>query len=145
MQILVDADGCPQQIQKLIIDLSRNRNCLFVASYAHFSSKGNQAEYLYVDQSYQGADMVIANRTQAGDVVVTQDYGLAALVLAKGGKAISTRGMVYSSKNIDELLEQRHIMAKIRKGGGRHFGPTKISQDDLECFSRNFSRLIGSI
>jgi uncharacterized protein YaiI (UPF0178 family) len=145
MKILVDADACPHQIKKLIVDLGRGKNCLFVSSFAHFSPEKSQVEYLYVDKSYQAADMLIANRTQAGDVIVTQDYGLATLVLAKGGKAISTRGMVYSSKNIDELLEQRHIMGKIRKGGGRHSGPAKLSQDDIDCFRKNFSRLIGSI
>lgn len=147
MQILVDADACPHHIQKIIIELAKglNRKCLFISSYAHFSAKDKNKEYLYVDKSFQAVDIVIANRTEPGDIVVTQDYGLAALVLAKGGKAISTRGMIYTSHNIDELLDQRHLLAKIRKGGGRHSGPTKIGQEDIERFTSNFSRLIGSI
>jgi len=144
MQILVDADACPQQIQKLIVELAKaaKQKCLFISNYAHFSINDNQ-EFLYVDRSFQAVDLVIANRVAAGDVVVTQDYGLAALVLAKGAQAISTRGMVYADQQIDQLLEQRHLMAKIRRGGGRHSGPAKISQEDLERFRKNFASLLG--
>jgi uncharacterized protein YaiI (UPF0178 family) len=147
MQILVDADACPHQIQKTITSIARDHalQCLFVSSYAHFSYQDFQKDYLYVDKSSQAVDLVIANRVQVDDIVVTQDYGLAALVLAKGGKAISTRGMVYSKENIEQLLEQRHITSKIRKGGGRILGPAKITQQDVERFRQNFSRLIRSI
>lgn len=143
MQILVDADACPHQIQKIILELTESlkHKCLFISTYAHFNSQDNK-KFLYVDSSFQAVDMVIANRVAVGDVVVTQDYGLAALVLAKGGKAISTRGLIYSSHNIDQLLEQRHLMAKVRKSGGRYSGPAKINQEDLERFRRNFSDLL---
>lgn len=144
MQIFIDADACPRQIKTVITKIAGELKltCLFVCSVAHFSCEDTQNEYLYVDKASQAADLIIANQICAGDIVVTQDYGLAALALAKGCKAISTRGLVYSGKNIDGLLDQRYILAKVRKSGGRHGGPTKFTQHDVDCFTRNFLDLV---
>jgi uncharacterized protein YaiI (UPF0178 family) len=63
------------------------------------------------------------------DIVVTQDYGLASMILAKGASAVDQNGMPYISENIDSLLERRYIGQKIRRGGGRTKGPKKRTRE----------------
>jgi uncharacterized protein YaiI (UPF0178 family) len=76
------------------------------------------------------------------DIVVTQDYGLAAMILAKGALAIDQNGMVYTDDNIDSLLERRYIGQKIRRGGGRTKGPKKRTKDDDECFEAALNKIL---
>ena len=79
------------------------------------------------------ADCRVANITGKGDVVVTQDYGLAALVLGKGGKALNQNGLIYTDSNIGNLLFTRHIGKKERMAGNRPKGPKKrTSQNDAD-------------
>jgi uncharacterized protein YaiI (UPF0178 family) len=78
------------------------------------------------------------------DIVVTQDYGLAAMILAKGASVIDQNGMPYTAENIDSLLERRYIGQKIRRGGGRTKGPKKRSQEDDKKFEDVFSRILDS-
>jgi uncharacterized protein YaiI (UPF0178 family) len=61
----------------------------------------------------------------ADDIVVTQDYGLAAMVLGKGAQAANQNGLVFTNENIDKLLMERHVGAKVRRGGGRTKGPQR--------------------
>ena len=78
------------------------------------------------------------------DVVVTQDFGLAAMVLGKGARAVNQNGLVYTNENIDKLLMERHIGAKIRRSGGRTKGPAKRIQEDNERFEAAFAKLLDS-
>ena len=78
----------------------------------------------------------------ADDVVVTQDYGLAAMVLGKGARAVNQNGLVYTNDNIDKLLMERYIGAKVRRGGGRTKGPAKRTKEDNERFEAAFSEIL---
>ena len=80
--------------------------------------------------------------TTCHDIVVTQDYGLAAMILARGASAIDQNGMVYTGENIDSLLERRYIGQKIRRGGGRTKGPKKRTREDDERFESGIGKIL---
>ena len=82
---------------------------------------------------------------EKGDLVVTQDYGLAAMVLAKGGKAINQNGLIYSQQNIDTLLFTRHIAKKVRMSGGHTKGPRKRTKQQDEDFLFALQRMIAEM
>jgi len=73
---------------------------------------------------------------------VTQDFGLAAMVLGKGAKVLNQNGLVFTNENIDKLLMERHIGQKVRRGGGRTKGPAKRTKEDDEQFETAFSKLL---
>ncbi len=87
-------------------------------------------------------DFALVNLLQPGDVAVTQDYGLAAMCLAKRAVPISQNGMIYSDQNIDALLLARHTAQKIRRGGGRLRGPAKRTAEQDAAFERTFEQLL---
>ncbi|MEL7568909.1 MAG: DUF188 domain-containing protein, partial [Dehalobacterium sp.] len=82
------------------------------------------------------------NRIEGGDIVVTQDFGLGALALGKGGKALSPRGLIFTGENINGLLMQRHISAKVRRSGGRTKGPSSFSREDRNNFLKSLLKLL---
>lgn len=141
LQILVDADSCPVKAEIFQIAEENGLKVVMIASIAHYSSE-QDANWIYVDSSYQAVDMAIVNRLKSGDIVVTQDYGLAALVLAKAGQAISPRGMIYRSDEILSLLEQRNSLARQRRGGFKTQGPSKLTSEDRVHFVQNLRRML---
>ena len=88
------------------------------------------------------ADFAIVERLRPGDVVVTQDIGLASMALGRGAAAIGVRGRVYTRQTIDMDLFIRHEEKKVRRAGGRTRGPAAFTGDDRERFKRNLARLI---
>ena len=102
----------------------------------------NYNTVITVDKGSDSADYVITNMAMRHDVVVTQDYGLAAMILSRGASAIDQNGMVYTGDNIDSLLERRYIGQKIRRGSGRTKGPKKRSREDDERFENAFSKIL---
>jgi uncharacterized protein YaiI (UPF0178 family) len=142
MKILVDADACP--VKEIIVRMAKRRNIplIMVIDTSHELS-GGYGEVITVDKGADSADYAIAGLTSRGDIVVTQDYGLAAMILAKGAKAINQDGMVYTNDNIDELLTRRYVGQKIRRGGGRTKGPKKRTKGDDERFESSFGRMFG--
>ncbi len=116
-----------------------NFKLITVASFNHRILNEN---HLVVGDESQATDIAIANLTQAGDIVITQDWGLAALILGKKAHAISPRGRIYSSDQIDLLLEERNLLAKFRNSGGRTKGPSKHSKDDDQIFEANLVKLL---
>jgi len=145
MKIFVDADACP--VKEVIIEIARKKDIkvVFVVSTAGYFERGWNVEKVLVDSFPQAVDIAIINRVEAGDIVVTQDYGLASLVIGKQGKAISPRGYVFHEENIDRLLQQRHIRYEARKAGIRTRGPKKRSNKDELRFYNNFARLLEKL
>lgn len=143
-KILVDADGCP--VVDLTISLATRHQLpvILLCDTAHNMQKPG-AETITVSKGADAVDFVLVNRVEKGDIVVTQDYGLAAMVLAKQGLPIDQNGRVYSEENIDQLLFGRHVAKKIRQGGGRMKGPKKRKAEDNEKFERNLLQLIQAI
>ncbi|MGI6686596.1 MAG: YaiI/YqxD family protein [Bacillota bacterium] len=142
MKIIVDADACP--VKEIIISLGIERNVPveMVASFNHQINGGPGVRVIITDTGPDAADYIIANRVEAGDIVVTQDFGLAALVLGKKGKALSPRGLIFTGENINGLLMQRYVSAKVRRGGGKTKGPASFTEKDRDNFLKSLLKLI---
>ena len=137
IRILVDADACP--VKQIIESVARKSNLqvIWVASIEH-NIDCHHGQVLVVDHAPEAADICIVNNTQPHDIVVTQDLGLASLVLAKGAQALTPFGKVLDENNMDALLAQRYINKKARRQGYR-IGRTaaRTAQDD-----RNFKQAL---
>ncbi|MNP42740.1 hypothetical protein D3C76_1365260 [compost metagenome] len=116
-----------------------------VSSYDHLIRAEEGVTAVQVDRSDQSADLYIANHITRGDIVVTQDYGLAALALAKGCYVISNRGMQYGDDDIDLMLDRRHHQAKARRMGKHSKGPRPITAEDKTFFQHNLTRILKSL
>jgi uncharacterized protein YaiI (UPF0178 family) len=103
---------------------------------------GGYCEVVTVSKGADSADYAIAAMAGRGDIVVTQDYGLAAMSLARGALAINQDGMAYTDENIDSLLASRHMGQKIRRAGGRTKGPRKRTREDNERFEAAFAAML---
>lgn len=103
---------------------------------------GFWVEVLDVSVGADSADFAIVERLEPGDVVVTQDIGLASMVLGRGAAAIGVRGRVYSKATIDMDLFIRHEEKKVRRAGGRTRGPAAFTNEDRERFRRNLAELL---
>ncbi len=131
MRILIDADACPVVLQTVKRAEQADVPCILFCDTAHLMSYPG-AETVTVDRGADAVDFVLVNRLQAGDLVITQDYGLAAMCLARGADVLRQDGVFYTNDNMDGLLESRHFSQKIRRAGGRTKGPKKrTAQDDL--------------
>lgn len=141
MRILIDADACP--VKDIVVRIAKRHNIpvTLVADTSHELQDG-YSTIITVDKGPDSVDFALINLVQNGDVVVTQDYGVAAMALGKGAKALNPSGLVYTGENIGPLLSQRHIGRKIRRGGGRTKGPGKRTSEDDERFERAFQTLI---
>ena len=89
------------------------------------------------------ADFALLRRVRPGDIVVTQDYGLAAMCLAKRARVLNQSGFLYTDDNIDALLAARHASAQIRRGGGRVKGPRPRCAQEDRLFARTFLQLLS--
>ena len=130
MRILIDADGCPVVDITVGIAQENNVEChIFCDSSHEFQKEG--ATTHTVMQGADSADFHLVNFAKSGDIVITQDYGLASMALSKGARVINQDGLEYTEYNIDALLLARHTAKKIRNAGGRLRGnpPRKKEQD----------------
>ena len=141
MQILIDADACP--VTHIVIRIARERAIpvVLVTDTSHVMNS-DYAEVVTVGQGSDAADLALINRTQKGDIVVTQDYGVAALALAKQAFPINQNGLRYTDQNIDQMLMERHMSGKIRRAGGRTGGFKKRTGEDDRIFEDLFKKLL---
>lgn len=141
MRLLIDADGCPV-VDSAVRLAGRHRvECLILCDTAHrFERPG--ATTLTFDKGADSVDFALVNRVAAGDVVVTQDYGLAAMALARGARPLSQDGLVYTAGNIEGLLGQRHLNRVARRAGGRTKGPPKRTGAQDDAFERALEALL---
>lgn len=140
-KVLIDADGCP--VVDLTIAAAKRFGLpvLLICDTAHIMQREG-AETVTVSKGADAVDFVLVNKVDKGDIVVTQDYGLAAMVLAKRGVPIDQNGRIYSDENIDQLLHGRHIAKKIRQSGGRMKGPKKRRQEHNDYFEHALIQLL---
>ncbi len=141
MRILVDADACP--VKEIIVRVSK-QNALEVYMVCDTSHEINDgySTVITVDKGRDSVDIALINLVKAGDLVVTQDYGVAAMALGKGARAVNQNGIVYSDKNIDRLLFERHLGQKLRRAGNKTSGSKKRSKQDDERFEIVLRELI---
>ena len=144
MTIYVDADACPvtriaERVAKeyvIPVVLLCDTNHVLSSDYSEIKVIGAGAD---------AVDIALINMCRPGDIVVTQDYGVAALALGKGAKAIHQSGRWFTDENIDGLLMERH-MAKVARRRAKHHlkGPAKRTDEDDKRFEERFRRLIES-
>lgn len=146
MKIYVDADACPvvgivekvAKENKILVCLLCDTNHVLHSEYS---------EIVIVGAGRDAVDFKLISLVQAGDVVVTQDYGVAAMVLGKGAYGIHQSGRWYTNENIERLLMERHIAKTARRASSKHHlkGPKKRTKEDDERFEESFRKLLISI
>jgi len=141
MTVLIDADACP--VVDIAVDLCTKLQlpCILVCDTAHRMERPG-AETLIMDKGADSADFGIVNRVSPGDIVITQDYGLASMCLARGGRVLHQDGWEYTQWNIDALLLQRHEARKYRLSGGRTKGPKKRTAQQDAAFAAAFQKML---
>ncbi len=141
MKILIDADGCP--VVDLTLSLGKRYGipCLILCDTSHeFHRDG--AQTLVFDKGTDSVDYALVNRIQPGDLVITQDYGLASMSLARGASVLHQDGWEYTSENIDALLLVRHDARKARMAGKRLKASKKRSPVQNDAFSYALETLL---
>lgn len=141
MRIYVDADGCP--VVDIAIEVAKEYSLeiIVVKNFAH-RIKDQYAQVVSVDIENDSADFYIVNHISKGDIVITQDYGLAALCISKETYPINQNGLVYTPYNIDGMLNTRHIHKELRKSGKHHSKFKKRTKENDDKFKISFKRLI---
>ena len=140
MKILVDADACP--VKEIIEDVAGKYKIpvVMIIDTSH-ELYSNYSEIIQVSKAPDAVDLALFNRTEAGDIVVTHDYGVASMVLGKKAFAINNNGKWFTNQNIDLLMCERHIAAKQRKMGIHSCSMRKRSKQDDLHFRESFTKL----
>ena len=146
MKILIDADACPVVREVEEIAKKYSVSVVLLCDTSHII----KSEYSTVKVIGKGADAVdfaLLNMCDKGDVVVTQDYGVAAMVLGKGCYVVHQSGLEYTDKNIDMMLLERHINKKNRLSKKKtHIkGAKKRTKEDDERFTQEFEKVIRRV
>lgn len=144
MTIYIDADACPVVDITLKIASRYKIPCIVLCDTAH-EFQHAETQVIIVDKDRDGVDFKLISLLQKGDIAVTQDYGLAAMCLAKGAYAIHQNGILYTSENIDQLLFNRYLSGRVRAAGGRTKGPTKRTQQHNEAYANALITLLESL
>ena len=141
--ILVDADACP--VVRLVEAAARRHSLsLTLLCDEHHIIYSDYAQVYHVSSGADAVDIALMNLCRRGDLVVTQDYGVAAMALGKGAYAIHHSGKRYTDENIDMMLMERHLAKKARRASGQHHlrGPAKFTEADRQRFAAAFESLI---
>jgi len=141
MKILVDADACPRSVLQICMRVGRKYN-IPVWTVASFDHNIESDHPIVVGGDFQEVDMKIMNLTEEADVVVTGDWGLAAMVLGKGAKCLSPMGREFRPERMEFLLEEREVKAKFRRAGGRTKGPKKRILEDDQRFESSLEKIL---
>ena len=143
MKILIDGDACPVVNLTEKIAKKNGINLVVFTDITH-QIQLNYGKVYTVDKANQSVDMALYNKCQKNDIVITQDYGLAAMVLGKGALAINSSGQEYTDENINHLLMKRHLHAKMRRAGHKHPTHSKRSKKDDQKFIKMLEKTIKS-
>ncbi len=144
MTMIIDADGCPVRQEAVRLAKKHKLDAIIVSDINHIIND-KYAKIVTVDKGFDSVDFKIVGMMKAGDMVITQDYGLASLVLAKGGYSMDQNGMIYDKDNIDMLLLRRHVSKNIRRAGGKTKGPAKRKKENDEKFVEALENFLDNI
>ena len=141
--ILVDADACPVVRQAEAV-AHRWGLAMTLLCDEHHLMRSDYAQVRYVSSGADAVDIALMNLCRRGDIVLTQDYGVAAMALGKGAYAIHHTGKQYTDDNIDMMLMERHMARKARRASAKHHlrGPAKFTEEDRERFMAAFEALV---
>lgn len=144
MRLLIDADGCP--VIRIAVECARRYAVpvTLVCDAAHQFDLPD-VEVITVEKGADSADFRLVNLIQPGDIAITQDYGLAAMCLARGARALNQNGLIFTNENIDSLLLSRHTSRKLRNAGVRLRGPAKRTREQDTAFQSALSALMASL
>lgn len=143
MQIFVDADACP--VVDIVEAIAEKYNIpatlLCDTNHVLYS---DYSEVIVVGAGDDAVDYKLISICHKGDIVVSQDYGVAAMALGKGAYAIHQSGKLYTDENIDRMLMERHLNKKARRASSKNHikGPRKRTNEDDECFAQSFEKLV---
>ncbi len=152
--IYIDADACPVTAEALAVARKNNVPVVIAGNSTQNLARhirrgdprkpqsGFWVDTLAVGVGADAADFAIVQELEPGDIVVTQDIGLAAMALGRRARAIGVRGRVFTLAAIDLDMHIRHEEKKVRRQGGRTRGPAAFEDDDRERFSANLQRLL---
>lgn len=144
MKILIDADASPVKQEVISLADAYGLEVVLVSSIAHYSNEAHPdfVQIVYVEKGADQADFKIVQLAKKGDIIITQDYGLASLLLPKGCHVMHHKGRLYTSDNIDQLLHNRHFSAMQRKSGQRTKGPKPFTQEDRQSFKTFLNKFL---
>ncbi|MCE5190582.1 MAG: YaiI/YqxD family protein [Actinomycetia bacterium] len=144
--LFIDADACPVTREAISIARAHGMPVVLVANGTQNLERHtmrNGVEAVQVSGGRDAADFAIIERLQPDDAVVTQDTGLAAMVLGRGARAIGPRGRIFHLATIDAEMEVRHAEQKLRRSGGRTGGPPRFTEEDREHFAEQLEWLLS--
>ena len=141
MKVLIDADACPVVDIAVKLCAKEGVPCLLLCDTAHGVYR-KDAQSLIFDKGADSVDFALVNRTCPGDIVITQDYGLASMCLGRKVRVLHQDGWEYTLDNISGLMEQRHANKKHRLAGGRTKGPSKRTKAQDEAFAKAFQQML---
>ena len=144
MKILIDGDGCPVIDIAISVAKKFNIEVVIMCDTSHIFNKEG-AKTMVFSKGADSVDFALINYLEKEDVVITQDYGLAAMAMNKASYVINQNGMIYNDENIDRLLYSRHISKKIRKSGGKTKGPKKRPKEDDINFEKTLNEILELI
>lgn len=143
MQIFVDADACP--VVRIVEEVAKKYGIAvtLLCDTNHILSS-DYSEVIVVGAGADVVDYKLISICHKGDIVVSQDYGVAAMALGKGAYAIHQSGKWYTNDNIDQMLMERHLNKKARRGSHKNHlkGPKKRTEEDDERFTQSFEKLV---
>lgn len=139
--VLIDADGCPVVDCTLRICRPLQVPVLILCDTAHQIQREG-AQTLVFDKGADSVDFALVNRVRPGDIVITQDYGLASMCLARRARVLNQNGLEYTARNIDGLLARRHENKKLLRAGKHPKGPAKRTREQDEAFSKMLEQML---
>ncbi len=143
MKIFVDADACP--VGDIVEDIATKYNIpVTLLCDTNHVLTSDYSEVVVVGAGADAVDYKLISICHRGDIVVTQDYGVAAMALGKGAFAIHQSGKWYTNENIDQMLMERHLNKKARRASSRNHikGPRKRTDEDDQRFAESFEKLL---
>lgn len=146
LNILIDADACP--VTKIVEEIAEEKQIpLTILCDTSHIMESNYAKVITVSKGIDSVDLALMNRANKGDIIVTQDYGVATMALGKRAYAIHPSGKWYTNDNIDQMLFERHLSKKMRHKNKRYHGkgPRKRTEEDDMRFQQSFLRLIDFV
>lgn len=143
MKIYVDADACP--VVKIVENIAKKYEIpvMLLCDTNHMMAS-DYSEVKIIGAGADAVDFALIGLCKKGDIVVTQDYGVAAMALGKGAYGIHQSGKWYTNDNIDQLLMERHLAKKARNASKKHHlkGSPKRTEEDDKRFEESFEKLI---
>lgn len=139
MKILIDGDGCP--VISLVERIAREYGIpchIYCNTTTNFRNR--YSDIHIVDKSRDAADFAIVNACRENDIVITNDSGLAAMVLSKNGIPVTSGGTRYTEQNIIMFLNSRYVNFESRRKSKRKQVHGKLY--DRERPEQNFASLL---